>query len=286
MQTRTARFVGLLCLGGLWLANAGCAVLAPGSGHSGGDATLGDAVRVATRDSSERFRPLDAGSRNPPPPVEVAIGVEVPPGPPPGHGLGPHGPAIIAEQAPRPAPDRHHPLFGLCFSGGALGGSDYDGFGSFGITGGDYVVGPWRLDLLASLGGIDFKGESKLGQAFVDAFELQLDLTGRYYLTPHHTFVGVYGLAGLSTGTLFWDYAQKLPVIQDGQRKEVGDDRLNYFESYAGAGTTIMQFRHLQVGGSLVSGVRWYGWHTFQGFDNDELPATGFVRGQFELEFR
>jgi hypothetical protein len=275
-----------MCLAGLLMTSAGCAIFAPGSGHSGGDATLSDAVFVANRDTTQRFRPLPAGDRNPPPPVAVEIEVGVPPAPPPEHALAPPGRAIAAIEEPRPAPVRHRPLFGLCFSGGALGGTDFDGFGSFGITGGDYVVGPWRLDLLASLGGIEFKGESKLGQAFIDAFELQLDLTGRYYLTPHHTFVGVYGIAGLSTGTLFWDYAQKLPVIQDGELKEVSDDRLNYFESYAGAGSTIMQLRHLQMGGSLVGGVRWYSWHTFQGFENDELPATGFVRGQFELEFR
>jgi hypothetical protein len=47
-----------------------------------------------------------------------------------------------------------------------------------------------------------------------------------------------------------------------------------------------MQLRHMQVGIQTLGGVRLYGFHTFEGFDNDVLPTTGFARTAFELEFR
>ncbi len=263
-------------------STTGCAILAPSEGHGGGSSTLGDAVRAAAPDSSHKVQRLDAG-RSTPPAQQLGSTAE-------SESLQPNSsttsllPGTAATEQPKRA-KRWSPI-GVMFGGGALGGSAYDGLGTFGLSLGSSDPGRWRGHLLATLNTVNFAGESKLGRAFQKAKELELDLAVRYYLTPSHTFVGVYGMAGLGTGTLFWNYANPVPVIQDGVATTVSDDHINHFDCFAGAGTTLMQFRHVELGGNAVAGVRLYGWHTSSGFANDELPTTGFVRGVLNLEFR
>lgn len=263
-------------------AATGCAVLAPGTGSSGGTATLGDAVAAATADTTTKVRNMDVGYQTPPdvsasimisepePSTPTAESSSVPAGPP----------------RPRPASYGDHPLFGLVGGMGFLGGGDYDRTEQFGITGGNFGARNWRWDVLAFGTDVAFDGESRLGRAFKNALDVELDVTGRYYITDPHTFMGAYALAGLGTGTMFWNYAQRIPVVKDGQATTVGDDHINHFDFFTGAGMSILQVRHLHVGGNLVGGVRIYGWHTYNGFENDELPTTGFARVLLEFEFR
>jgi hypothetical protein len=49
---------------------------------------------------------------------------------------------------------------------------------------------------------------------------------------------------------------------------------------------SLLQVRHLHIGGNLVGGVRLYGWHTYHGFSNDALPTTGFTRFGLEAKYR
>jgi len=251
---------------------SGCAVLAPGMGASGGDATLGDAVAAATADSAAKVKRLDAGDT-----AQVAAGVEA---------------EYATPYAPEPLPERirdrrpFRPMFGVVGSGGFFGGSDYDGFGGAGLDIGGFPTGRVRWDILAMANDVRFAGESRLGDAFRNAVDLELDLTGRWYLTREHTFSGVYMLGGIGTGTLFWDYAKGVPVVRDGVTTTITDDRINHFEVFAGPGIGLIQSRHLHLGLNAVSGVRFYGWHTDAGFANDQLPATGFGRVLVELTIR
>ncbi len=59
-----------------------------------------------------------------------------------------------------------------------------------------------------------------------------------------------------------------------------------YFDLFGGAGWSVMQLRHVHLGGSLTGGVRLYGWHSKNGFSNDLFPTTGFAQTQVELQYR
>lgn len=274
---RTPMLCALLAL--LASATTGCAILAPGTGYGGGSATLSDAVEAARADTSTKVRRLDAGESTPPVTVVEVEATRAP---------------MDAVPAPVPPQVSHrhdnpyeaHPLFGIVGGAGFLGGGRYDGIETYGLSGGNYegTRSRWEIRLTAS--DVYFKGESRLDQAFKNAFDLEINGAYRWYLTPPNTFMGVYATAGGGTGTVFWDYAGPVPVVKDGVATTVADDRINHFDVFTGVGASLMQTRHLHVGACLNGGVRFYGWHTYNGFDNNELPTTGFARVLVEINYR
>jgi hypothetical protein len=108
----------------------------------------------------------------------------------------------------------------------------------------------------------------------------------RYELTKGWTFLSLYPVAGISTGTMFWDYASPVPVYEDGVLRYVSDDHINHFDGYLGFGFAAMRTRHVLLDVIGTGGVRIYGWHTYNGFSNDLLPSVGFGQLQFGLSFR
>ncbi len=277
MSRHLVRLVLLLCL---TLSSSGCAVMMLGTGHEGGSASLGDAAAQVHPDSTTRTKdqPLDVGYTVPP--SASAVVEEVP--------ETPEAASLAPEDEPTKAakrPDGHF-LAGVLGGGGAFGGQDYDGFSTAGLAIGGYPAPQWRIDLAGTYDDIKFKGEGLLDQAFQDAFDLNLDLTVRYYLTKDQTFMGVYPLAGLGTGTLFWDYGRPVTVMEDGAPKTLDGDRLNHFSFFGGAGISLLQTRYLHLGGNLTGGVRIYGWHTGSGLKNDLLKPTGFARLMIEASYK
>lgn len=276
MRRITGVVVGALAV---WFCT-GCA-LVPSSGGASGGERMSEAVRAATPDSAKtrdrREKRVVAGRHEPTVVENTVVVVE---GEESGHP--PHEREVV--RAERSASER--PWIGLVFGGGALGGADYDGFAQLGLSVAQVVTGPLRWDLIGTIGGPEFHGESRMGRALTDAFALQLEADARWDLSPHHTALGPYLLAGAGTGTLFWNYSQPIDAIQDGVPVSIRDDRINYFDLFAGAGCTLARGRHAQWGVMGTGGVRFHGWHTFQGFDNDVFPTTGFLRLLFELEFR
>jgi hypothetical protein len=279
MLRHAASLVLLSCLA---FSASGCAVMMLGEGHEGGSGSLSDVAAQAGRDSTTRTkaRPPDVGYTVPPASeLGVTLSTELEPAPAPGI-------APVAE-APRPPTPKTRPLFvGLVGGGGALGGQDYDGFTTGGLEFGGYPQPQVRVDGTVTVNDVTFTNQGYLGQAFTEAGELNLDVTVRYYLTRDQTFMGIYPLAGLGTGTLFWDYAKPVTVTENGADKTLADDRINYFSCFAGAGMSLMQTRFLHVGGNLSGGVRFYGWHTGSGLKNDMLKTTGYLKALIELTFR
>jgi hypothetical protein len=267
----------------LALGSSGCAVLMMGAGHEDGSGSLSDAARQATRDSTDRKRerPPDVGYTVPP---TVEVGAEVSASEP-AEGIEPLTPTETPIP-PVPAPRTHRLFGGLVLGGGALGGREYDGFSTAGLCFGGYPEPRVRVDGTATINGIAFREQAYLYHAFQNTTELSLDLTVRYYLTPDQTFMGAYPLAGVGTGTLFWDYDKPVTVIEDGVPKHLDSDRINYFSLFGGAGVSLMQFRYVHVGGNLIGGVRFYGWHTGSGLDNDMLRPTGYLKALIEISFR
>ncbi len=271
---------GLVLLALLALGSSGCAVMMFDAGHEGGSGSLSSAAAQARTDSTRKTPPPpDVGWVTPP-----AATVEVEAS---SSSLAPAEGAIVAPEPPRPpAPKTHRMFVGLVAGGGALGGKSYDGFGTLGLSVGGYPEPRLRVDGTGTINTTAFKDQALLGQAFKEPMELSLDVTARYYLTPDQTFLGLYPLAGVGTGTLFWDYAQPVTVVEDGAPKTLEDDRINYFSLFGGAGMSLMQTRYVHVGGNLVGGVRFYGWHTGSGLKNDLLKTTGYVKALIELSFR
>jgi hypothetical protein len=269
----------------LLLGAPGCALLGSDKDRYFGEASLSDAAREARRDSTEKGRALDVGIAVPTyvteEPVTTALEVSDA-----SDGADAGGPGVGGDV------DRLH--LGLVVGGGTLGGQSYDGYGLVGIDVGVYfgsqvagaAAGRWRTDIVGTIGLPRFAGESIAGESFDNEVELALDVSARYYLTPGHTFVGAYPLAGIRFGTLFWDYARPLTVIENGELRTIKADYINYFAFYGGMGVSLVQVRHMQLGTHLTAGVRLYGWDTDEGFSNDFFPATGFGSVTLEAVYR
>ena len=75
-------------------------------------------------------------------------------------------------------------------------------------------------------------------------------------------------------------------ITEDGRPKTLRDDRINYFSCFGGAGMSLLQTRYVHVGGNVVGGVRFYGWHTDSGLENNLLETTGFMKALLEISFR
>jgi len=261
---------------------SGCAMLMESPGHVGGGATLGDAANAARPDSARKQRALDVGYTLPP---EPAADTYV------------QGSALASESdegdsrsgdavARGGASSDPHVVFGLVAGGGTIGGARYDGFGEFGLFLGIFATPRLRIDALGTVSPIQFANQTLAGQSFRNEFDLNLDLTARYYLTASHTFVGVYPLAGMRMGTLFWDFATPVIVIEDDEPRTVKSDRIDHMSFYGGLGVSLVQVRHLHVGTSLIGGVRLYSWESARGFSNTLFPDVGFVQARVEAGYR
>src|SRR5439155_3607005 len=102
------------------------------------------------------------------------------------------------------------------------------GYGMLGLDLGGYPSPRWRFDLIGYAGGINFSDKTVAGQSFGREVELALDVTTRWYLTPPNTFLGVYPLAGVRFGTMFWDFARPITVVEDGESRTILNDQVNY----------------------------------------------------------
>ena len=250
----------------------GCALLGSGAGHEGGTATLTEAAAEA--DSSRKHRRLDVGYTTPP---ETSVEVEA------GASQYQSGSGQTSATTKSDPADF---LVGAVVGFGALGGDKYDGFAQFGLDLGFYVSRRARFDVAGSFSPIQFAGESIAGQSFKNEFELDLDITARYYLTSPNTFVGVYPIAGVTIGTLFWDYNHPVSIVEDTGPRQVSTDYINHFSLYGGAGMSLAQFRHIHVGSNLTGGVRFYENQSSNGFGNTLFPSAGFVQMRFEFSIR
>jgi hypothetical protein len=139
----------------------------------------------------------------------------------------------------------------------------------------------WRADVSLLGIGANFSGTSGLDQSFKNEYEVAVDVSGRYYLTPEKTFIGAYPIAGLRFGSLNWDYAREI-LIDDGGTRRVTSDELFYFSPYVGMGTSLVQTRHFHLGAQLIGGGRFYGVHTQEGLANDLFKDGAFVQLLFE----
>jgi hypothetical protein len=195
-------------------------------------------------------------------------------------------PVTPAEPSTAPKPRRLYA--GVVFGGGPLGGGGYDGFGTAGVRLGGYLRPRIRVDGTATFSGVAFSPDSAVGRAFQDAeaAEIGLDLTARYDPPNGGALLRVYPLVGVGVGTMFWDYAKPMTVIEDGAPRTVGYDGIFYFSLYGGLGAALVVNPRLTLGCSVTGGTRLYDQSTGSGLKNDLLKTTGFGRILLELDYR
>src|SRR5262249_8200447 len=125
-----------------------------------------------------------------------------------------------------------HWVLGAVAGGGGLGGQEFEGFGLGGVGTRALAPAPPPAGPRPRALSPHLSATSLAGQGLTDELELAADVSARYYLTPPHTFLGLYPLAGMRFGTLFWSYRTPVNVIADGAPKTIEDDYLNYFALY------------------------------------------------------
>jgi hypothetical protein len=271
------RTAGLFALLLLDMLASGCAIVggAPPE-HYGGGATLTQAAQEAAKDSTEKRKRLDVGDE-----VSTPSGTEV-------------GVDVTTDESLAPSEssggsrggDPTHLVLGVVAGGGSLGGEEFEGFGFGGLDIGAFVSNRLRFDVGGLVLSPNLSATSLAGQGLKDEIELALDLSGRFYLTPPHTFLGVYPLVGMRFGTLFWSYRTPVNVIADGGPKTIEDDYLNYFAMYGGLGVSLVQTRNFSTGAHLTGGFRDYDDNTFEGFHNTLFPTTGYSQLTFEMTLK
>jgi hypothetical protein len=246
-----------------------------------GNTSLSEAAKEASKDSTEKRKRLDVGDKAPTWPSESGIEVETRLSDPDEEGLpSPHGSHSGTGSG------FIHPNLGVVIGGGSLGGQEFSGFGLGGLDLGFSVPPRWQFDVQGLVLTPNLTSYSLAGQGFKDEVELALDLSARFYLTPPHTFTGIYPIAGLRFGSLFWNFRRPVNVYADGRNKTLEDDYINYYAIYGGLGVSLIQARHFRANVNLIGGGRDYDKTTFEGFPNDLFPATGFTQVAVELNYR
>jgi hypothetical protein len=122
-----------------------------------------------------------------------------------------------------------------------------------------------------------------LDSSIANMQELAADFSARFYLTPPHTFTGVYLGGGYRVGIMSWDWRNPIQVPNDtGGFDEFGNDSIMMHSFHADVGVSPVQLAHFHVGGHLVYGLKVYASTTTENFDNDLFRNVGF--GQVLLD--
>jgi hypothetical protein len=165
------------------------------------------------------------------------------------------------------------------FGGGVLRNAMLNG-----VQVGGYLDDFVRFDLAGYAQSFTFRSYPSLS-GLKDPTGLSIDLSGRGYLTPKHTFMGVYGVAGIRYGYMWWYYRNPIQVIEHHETRTLRHDGLQMFGAYTGLGLSVMQIRHVHLGGNVIGGFQAYKNETSQGFDNDLIRPQGYVQLRIEMSY-
>jgi hypothetical protein len=169
----------------------------------------------------------------------------------------------------------------LEFGLGSQAGGIFDEIGAMGLHIGAYTKSRrLRGGLLAQVATFDLDPDRGLDDSLENLTELTIGGTGRYYFTPHHTFIGLYVTAGLHYGVLLYDFANPVEVEAG---EEVDDDVVEVFAIHGGLGVSFVQWRWFRLSTTALGGVKAYEGVTSEGFDNDLFREAGFYKLTFEI---
>ena len=112
-------------------------------------------------------------------------------------------------------------------------------------------------------------------------------MQARYYLTPPHTFSGIYILVGGRFGLMGWEWAEPVTAPdEDGSGTDtIERDYLTFFSGYLGMGLSLIQTTHFRLGVNVSGGFKVYNTVTVEGFDNDVFGDGGISQVMFTTTF-
>jgi hypothetical protein len=261
-----------LLVGLLPVTLSGCAATGASSHGQHGDSTLSEASGEAAKEESEQKK-LRVRHDRQEPEEEEAEPVETEESAAAGSTA---GEGADADWTPS------HWHAGVVAGGASYGGGAFRSQSGFGVRGGVTVDPHLQLDGAGLYREYKLRDSADL-QGLFRPSELLLDFSARAYLTEEHTFVGLYGLAGMQAGYTFWKYRNPIEAVEHHWSRTVRSDGITGYAFYAGAGIAPIQSRTVHLGVSLTGGVQWFGSESSQGFDNDLLPAQGYVQLMIEL---
>jgi hypothetical protein len=156
--------------------------------------------------------------------------------------------------------------------------------GLFGIRAG---IGDSRTSLdLALLGGASgFVPGSDMAALLRRPAEVAAEITIRHALTPDEAPIAISPILGFRAGVLTWDYLNPILVERDGEVRPVGSDNIGQYSPLVGVGLTVLRARHLEIGGALLEGWRFYDDHSDAGLRNDLFHETRFTELRLETRY-
>jgi hypothetical protein len=175
---------------------------------------------------------------------------------------------------------------------GLLREEDFYGLNHFNLALGAFFKKRHYAELLAAIGSAPVQETSLLSQS-LDGGVLLLHLGAgyKYYITPKHTFMGLYICAGLGYAYMRWSYKNPFEAMAyDEYGDELGmetisSDGVSGFELYAGLGLNIFQTEGFQLGGEVLPGfIAWRG-ETSEGFDNDVFDTIYYTKLKVFVRF-
>jgi len=175
---------------------------------------------------------------------------------------------------------------------GLVKNEDFYGFNHGNLAIGTFLEEKHYLELAVGFSWSPVQETSLLNESLdggVNVF--QIGVGYKYYLTPRHTFMGLYICGGLGYAYMRWSYKNPFQAMSyDEYGNELGyetisSDGLSGFEVYAGLGINILQTDGFQLGGEILPGAILWGGETSEGFDNDVFDNFTYSRLKIFLRF-
>lgn len=246
-------------------------------------ASLSDAAKEAKKEPEEKKKVVQAE-----PPEETPDSLLAPSNTELVLGLvegGEMEPPPEPEEPPEPeSTDGWH--FGGIAGFGYQSGDEFNRYGVFGLN---FGVHNSRKRIHADFGISYLTTQTKPGSeaagAIKDEREAALDASVRYYLTPSHTFSGIYVIGGLRYGAFRWKWMTPIEVESGSGTETIESDLLGVFSMYFGLGLSLVQTDYFKLGVNATGGFKLYHNTTLEGFDNDVFGSGGIVQIMFPITF-
>ena len=146
-------------------------------------------------------------------------------------------------------------------------------------------IEPWprtRLDLVAVGGTARFASGSDLAPLLVSPGEVAAALELRHVIGAGPMAPTIEPLVGFRIGHLSWRYRNGILVDRGGPVEEVDGDGLTYYAGYGGVGLTLLRAGPLELGWTVIAGLRIHEWYSDQGLRNDLFGRSGFAEMRME----
>jgi hypothetical protein len=141
------------------------------------------------------------------------------------------------------------------------------------------------LDVAFLAGAARFTAGSDMERLLRRPHEIAGEISVRHTLTSYDAPVRVAPLMGFRAGLLTWNYLNGIWLESDGEVFQVGSDQIAHYAPVAGVAVAYGLGEHVEIGGTLLGGWRFYASHSDHGLRNDLFLDTGFTELRFETRF-